>query len=194
MLDYLRQTIIFFNVLMFAWGFALNATALAPAKEVELPEVQGLEIKATYRFGSVMCSARPKEDTAVEITMLANTGTYRGGVWFLAVVDRNQRLSADIKEIVAHLSLDGKRVVTGKGISIGDWIGNKRTKSYVRFEFPAIDAHIKKLQAARVVKLQANGIYTLKLEHLPEIITALEQCQKKAKDRQFWKGAKNVCK
>ncbi len=195
MFDYRRRTVGFLCAFLLACGFALNAKALVPAQEVVLPSVQGSEIKAVKRFGKVMCSARPKEEDAIKLTLLADTGKYRGGVWYLGVSTRIQHLQPDVDgEAAAHLSLEGKRVVSGKVLAVGEWADNKRTATYVSFEFTAIDAYVKDIKAARVVELQAQGLRPLKLDGLPALITALEQCQQEAANPQFWKDAERVCR
>lgn len=185
--------LVFVGVFLLACGFTSNAIARAPAQEVELPSVQGWQIEAVKRGNSIMCSARQKDGNDKSITLLADTGKYRGGVWFLGVVSRNQYLEPNVKEAVAHLSLEGLRVVTGKVLAVGDWVGNKRTATYVRFDFPAIDAFVKDIKAAGVVELQAQGLSPLKLELLPPIITALEECQQESLNPGFWNNAKDVC-
>jgi hypothetical protein len=174
-------------------SLGLNAKALMNALEIELPSVQGWRIEAVARSGSVMCAARQAEKNGEKMTLLADTGKYRGGVWFLDVTTRNQHLKAGIKKAPAYLFLDGKPVVTGEVLDIGDWRGNKRTATYVRFEFPAIDAYIENIKAARVVKVQADGLIPIKLESLLPIITAIENCQRDSLHPEFWKGAEAVC-
>lgn len=140
-----------------------------------------------------MCSARQKEENGTAITLLADTGKYRGGVWYLGVVSRNQQLEPNVQQAEAHLLLDGKLVATGEVLAIGDWVGNKRTATYVRFDFPAIDSYVKAIKAARDVELQAQGLNPLKLESLPSIIAALEKCQQESLNPGFWDNAKDVC-
>ena len=147
------KTFVFVGVAVLASGFNLDAQALVPALKIELPGVQGWQIEAVKRGSSVMCSARQNEENGQKMTLLADTGQYRGGVWFLEVVSRNQHLESGVEETVARLSLNGKQVVTGKVLAVGNWIGSKRTATYVLFDFPAIDAYVKDIKAARVVEV-----------------------------------------
>lgn len=186
------RPLVFAAVALFASGLQSNVEARAPALEIKLPSVQGWQIEAVRRGNSVMCSARPEKNVN-GITLLADTGKYRGGVWFLGVVSRNQQLRSGVEETVARLSLNGKPVITGKVLAVGDWIGNKRAATYVRFDFPAIDAHVKDIKAARSIELQADGLSPLKLELLSPIITAIEKCQQESLNPEFWKDAKDVC-
>lgn len=185
--------LVFVDVFLLACGFTSNAIARAPAQEIELPSVQGWQIEAVKQGDSVMCSARKKEVNGESITLLADTGKYRGGVWFLGAVSRNKYLEPDVEEAEAHLSLEGQRVVTGKVLAVGDKVGNKRTATYVRFDFPAIDTFVKDIKAADIVELQAQGLSSLKLESLSPIITALEVCQRESLNPGFWSNAKDVC-
>jgi hypothetical protein len=187
------KAVVLVGIALLASGLRSNAEALVPALEVELPSVQGWQIKAVAREGSVMCSARQAEGNGEKMTLLADTGKYRGGVWFLGVVSRNQHLEPGIKEASAHLSLNGNHAATGKVLAVGDWTGNKRTATYVRFDFPAIDAYVKDIKAARVVEVQANGLSPIKLESLLPIITAIENCQHESLNPEFWKDAKSIC-
>ena len=174
-------------VALLASGLASNVEARGPALEIELPGVQGWKIEALKRGSSVMCSARQKEANAqgITITLLADTGKYRGGVWFLEVASRNQHLEPGVEETVARLFLNGKRVATGTALATSG--------AFVRFDFPAIDAHVKDIKAAHIIELQAEGLSPLKLESLSPIITAIEKCQQESLNPEFWKGAKNVC-
>lgn len=142
-----------------------------------------------------MCAARPprernREENAQDITLLTDTGGYRGGVWYLGVTSRNRHLESGVKETAARLYLDGKHVVTGKALAVGTWIDNK---GFVRFEFPAIDAHVEDIKAARVIEVEAEGLSPLELKSLLPIITAIEKCQQESLNPEFWKGAKGVC-
>lgn len=187
------RTLAFAAVALLASGFKSNVEARGPALEIELPSVQGWQIEAIKRGNSVMCSARQREENGQGITLLADTGKYRGGVWFLGVVSRNQHLESGVEETVASLSLNGKHVVKGKVLVVGDRIGNKRTATYVRFDFPAIDAHVIDIKAARLIEVQAEGLSPLKLDSLSPIITAIEKCQQESLNPEFWKDAKDVC-
>jgi hypothetical protein len=179
------RILLFAGVVLLVGGFASNAEALVSALEKTLPSVQGWKIEALKRGSSVMCLARQKEKNGKSMTLLADTGKYRGGVWFLDVSSRNHHLEPDVQEIVAHLSLNGKHVVTGTALAI---VGE-----FVRFEFPAIDAYVKDIKTAHVVEVQAQGLSPLKIESLPPIITALEKCQQESLSTEFWKDAKHVC-
>lgn len=187
------RTLTISAVVLLASGLESNVEARVPALQVELPSVQGWQIEAIKRGNSVMCSARPREESAQGITLLADMRTYRGGVWFLEVVSRNHHLKSGVEETVARLFLNGKHVVTGKALDVGDWVGNKRTATYVRFEFPAIDAHVKDIKAAQTIEVQAEGLSPLKLESLSPIITAIEKCQQESLNPEFWKDAKYIC-
>jgi hypothetical protein len=173
---------------LFACGISSNAEAsFYRERTIESPDLQGWEIAAR---NSGMCSARQREENGQSLTLLADPGKYRGGVWFLDVVSRNQRLKPGVLEAEAYLSLNGKRVITGKVLDIGDWHGEKRIATYVRFEFPAIDPYIKDVEAAREVEAQADGLSPLKLESLSPIIAALKNCQRESSNPEFWKNAK----
>lgn len=198
MFDHHCRKLVFAGVFMLAWCFMLNAKARGPAQEIELPSLEGWEIQAVKRGNSVMCSARKKEKNGKEITLLANSGDkYRDGAWFLGVFSRNHRLEPNVEEAAAQLSLEGKRVVTGKVLAVGGWVGNERTATYVRFDFPAIDAYVKDIKAASVVELSwgegQQDSRPLKLEPLRIIIAALEECQKESLRPSFWNNAKDVC-
>lgn len=193
MFEHHCRHLVFAGSFLLVCGFTPNAIALVPAQKIELPSVQGWKIEAIKRGNSVMCAARPREESDTGITLLADTHKYRGGVWFLGVVSRNQQLEPGIEEAVAYLSLEGKHVVAGKVLAVGDWVGNKRTATYVRFEFPAIDAYVKDIKAAQVVELQAQKSSPLKLELLSQIITAIEACQQQSLNPSFWDTAKDVC-
>ena len=187
------RNVVWAGLLLLAGGLTFNAEALVPAKEVELSEVQGWKVAAVMRGNSVTCSARSDDIDGKAITLLANTGKYRGGVWFLGIVSRKQQLEGAVEETAAHLVLDGKRVATGKALAVGDWVGTKRTATYVRFEFPAIDEYVEDLRQARLVEVQAQGLSPLKIEMLSPIILAIEKCQREGSNPEFWKKAKDVC-
>lgn len=140
-----------------------------------------------------MCSARKKDNNGGELTLLADTGHYRGGIWFLDVTSPDRHLKPGVQEASAHLLLDGKLVTTGKVLAIGDWTDDKTTRAYVRFEFPAIDTYVEAIKAARKIEVQADGLSPLKLEPLLPIITAIQKCQHEGLNREFWKNAENVC-
>ena len=137
-----------------------------------------------------MCSARQREENGQKITLLADPGRYRGGVWFLAIVSRNQRLRPGVLEEDAYLSLNGIRVIKGKVLDVGDWHGESRMATYVRFEFPAIDPYIKDVEVAREVETEAEGLSPLKLESLSPVIAALKNCQRESSNPEFWENAK----
>jgi hypothetical protein len=187
------KTLFFIGVAVLASGFNSTVEARMSALEIELPSVQGWQIKAVRRGDSVMCSARQKEENGNRMTVLADTGKYRGGVWFLEVVSRNQHLEPSIEEAVASLFLNGKHVATGKALAVGDRVGNKRTATYVRFDFPAIDSYVNDIKAARVVEIQTQDLNPLKIESLSPIITAIEKCRQESLNPEFWKDAKDVC-
>ena len=187
------KTLVVVGVALLASGLESSAEARMAALEVELPSVQEWKIGALKRGSSVMCSARQAEVNGQRGTLLADTGKYRGGVWFLDVVSLNQHLESDILEAPAQLYLNGKQVGTGKVLDVGNWTGKKRTATYVRYEFPVIDAYVKDIKAARIVEVRAQGLSPLKLESLSPIITALENCQQESSNPAFWKDAKHVC-
>lgn len=189
----IAKVLVVAGAVLLASGFSPNADARSAALEVELPSVRDMSIKAIKRGSSVMCSARPMVETNPKVTLLADTGKYRGGVWFLEVVSRDLQLEPTSEDVVAYLSLNGQHVATGKALAVGNWVGNKRTETFVRFEFPAIDAYVKDIKTARIVEIQASGFIPLRVESLSPIITALENCQQESLDSEFWKGAENVC-
>jgi hypothetical protein len=163
---------------LFAYSIISDAKAsFYRERTIESLGLQGWQIAAR---DSGMCSARQREENGQSITLLADPGRYRGGVWFLGVMSRNQRLKPGVLEAEARLSLNGKHVITGKVLDVGDWHGDKRMATYVRFEFPAIDLYIKDVEAARVVEAQADGLSPLKLESLSPIIAALKNCQRES--------------
>jgi hypothetical protein len=179
------RTVAFAAVALLASGLKSNVEARGPAQEIELPSMQGWQIEAIKRGNSVMCSARQNEENGQSMTLLADTGKYRGGVWFLEVASRDQHLEPGLQETVARLFLNGNHVVTGTALAT---VG-----AFVRFDFPAIDAHVKDIKAARVIEVQAEGLSPLKLESLSPIITAIEKCQQESLNPKFWKDAKDVC-
>jgi len=125
-----------------------------PAEEIQLPSVQGWRISAVRRSGnSVTCSAQKTDENGVVMTLLATTTEYCGGKWFLGVLSPSQHLKQGVQEALARLSLNGNPVVEGKALAVG----NKTTATCVRFDFPAIDAHVENIEAARVVELQVDG-------------------------------------
>jgi hypothetical protein len=187
------KKLVFVSITLLAFSFTSNVEALSPALEIELPSVQGWQIEAIKRGDSVMCSARKKEENSVSMTLLADTKKYRGGVWFLEIVSRNQHLKLGTEYAVADLSLDDKPVVKGRVSAVADWVGDKTTATYVRFEFPAIDAYIKDIKAARIVEAKTDGLSSLKIEGLPTVIFAVEKCQQESLNLKFWKNAKEVC-
>jgi len=173
------------GVVLFACGISSDADASFYREQtIEFPNLPGWDIAAR---DSGMCSARQREENGQEITLLADPSTYRGGVWYLGVVSRNQRLKPGELEAIARLSLDGKQVVTGKVLEVGDSVGGVRTATYVRVEFLAIDAHIGNIEAARVVEAQADGLSPLKLGSLSPIIAAIKKCQLESSKPKFWK-------
>ncbi|MDG9923925.1 MULTISPECIES: hypothetical protein [unclassified Pseudomonas] len=178
---------------LLASGFQSTVEARSSALEVDLPDVQGWQIEAVKRLSSVMCSARQSEENGRNMTLLADTGKYRDGVWFLQITTRNQQLEPGVDEAAASLSLNGQHVLTGKALAVGDWTGDKRTSAYVRFDFPVIDPYIKDIKAARVVEVQVQGLPPLKLESLAPIIATIENCQQESLSDEFWKDAKLVC-
>jgi hypothetical protein len=185
------KALAFAVVALLASGLTSNLEARVPAQQVELASVQGWKIEAVRRGGSVMCKAiQPVDKNGKEMTLIADTGTYRGGVWFLDIESRNRHLAPGVEETVAHLFLDGKRVITGNVVAIGNSVGGKK---YVRFEFPAIDAYVKDIKAARVIEVQAQGLSPLNLGSLSPIITAIEECQQESLNPGFWHGAESFC-
>lgn len=179
------KTFAFASVALLASSLQSNVEARVSAQEIELPSVQGWQIEAIKRSNSVMCSARQKNKNRKNMTLLADAGKYRGGVWFFDVVSPDLHLKPGVQEIVARLFLDGKPVVTGIALATA---GN-----FVRFDFPAIDNYVKDLKAARVIEVQAEGLTPLKLDSLSSIITAIEKCQLESLSFDFWKNAKSVC-
>ena len=186
-------TLVVVVVAVLVSGFKSNAEAKVPAQEIELPSVQGWQIEAIRRGNSVTCSARQKEENGKSMLLLADTRKYRDGVWFLDVTSRNHHLKPGAAGTEARLFLNGKPVITGKVWAIGDSIGGKPTATYVRFEFPAIDAYVKDIKTARVVEAHAEGLSPLRLEGLSPIITVIEKCQQDGLNPEFWKEAKDVC-
>jgi len=171
-----------------------NVEALGPAEEIQLPSVQGWRMSAVRRSGnSVTCYARKTDENGVGMTLLATTAEYRDGKWFLGVLSPSQHLKQGVQEASARLSLNGNPVVEGKALAVGNTIGNKTTATCVRFEFPAIDAHVENIEAARVVELQVDGLDPLKLEVVAPIISAIKKCLKESSNSGFWKDAKGVC-
>ena len=170
---------------LFTSSLSSSVEARVAALQVELPSVQGWQIHAVSRGGGVMCSARPKEESDVAITLLADTGKYRGGEWFLGIVSRNQHLEPSIEETEASLVIDGKQVATGTAVAT---IGR-----FVRFDFPAIDSHVEKIRAAHVIEVQAQGLIPLQLESLSIIINTIEECQTESRNPEFWNRAEHVC-
>ena len=174
--------------------FISNVEALVPAEEIQLPSVQGWRISAVRRSGgSVTCSAQKTDENGVAMTLLATTAEYRDGKWFLGVLSPNQHLKQGVQEALARLSLNGNPVVEGKALAVSKTTGNKTTATCVRFDFPAIDAHVENIEAARVVELQVDGLDPLKLESLSPIISAIKKCLKESSNPAFWKDAKDVC-
>jgi hypothetical protein len=175
-------------------GFAMLAsmigsTALAtlvPEQTVKLPIVKDWHMEAVKRGSSIMCSARQEEVKTQHITLLADTGKYRGGVWFLQVVSRNQRLKAGMETSTARLVLNGKDVAIGKALDVGDWNGDKRTASYVRYEFTAIDAHVDSMQSTSAMQIRADGLNPISLASLSPVIVALKKCQQQSAKPTFW--------
>ncbi len=153
-------------------------------RKIEFPGLPEWDIAAR---DSGMCSARQREENAQAITLFADPGKYRGGVWFLGVVSRNHRLKPGALEAEARLSLDGRPVVTGKALEVGDWVGGTRTATYVRVEFLAVDAHMGRIEAARAVEVQADGLSPLQLGSLSPIIAAIKKCQFESSKPEFWK-------
>lgn len=188
------KALLFACIVLLVSSLESNVEAGVSALEIKLPSVKGWQIEAVKKGNSVMCLARQKEEKGQRMSLLADTGKYHGSVWFLEVVSRNQHLESGVEEAVARLSLNGKYVVSGKVLSVGDWIGNKRTATYVRFEFPAIDDYVKDIKAARVVEVQAQGISPLRLEALSPIITEIEKCQQDGLNPEYWKNAEHVCR
>jgi hypothetical protein len=196
----LPKAVVFVAFALLATGLKANAAsatcsgragAFLSTLQVELPSIPGWKIEAVDRGGLVTCSARPAGASGQEMTVLA--GTYRGGEWFMGVVSRDRRLESGIQEAPAYLYLNSKHVATGKVLAVGDSIGGKRTATYVRFDFPAIDAYVKDIKTARLVEVKAQGLYPLKLELLSAIIDAIESCQKQSLNPKFWKDAESVC-
>lgn len=183
------NSFLFFGIAAFAAGFQSHAQARSSALQLELPSVQGWKIEAVKRLSSISCSARQNEENGQKMTLLADTGKYREGVWFLEIISRNHHLQPGTKEAVAYLNLDGKQIITGKAIAIGDG----KQISNVRFEFPAIDAYIKDINTAQVVAVQTQDLSPLMLESLSPIITRIENCQQESLNLDFWKDAKLVC-
>jgi hypothetical protein len=174
--------------------FISNVEARGPAEEIELPSLQGWQITAIRRSGSsVTCSAQKTDENGVGMTLLATTAEYRNGKWFLGVLSPSQHLKQGMQEALARLSLNGKPVVEGKALAVSNTTGNKTTPTCVRFDFPAIDAHVENIEAARVVELQVDGLDPLKLEALSPIISAIKKCLKESANSAFWKDAKGVC-
>jgi hypothetical protein len=179
-----RRFALFFVALL-AYGISLDATAsFYRERTIEFPNLPGWDIAAR---DTGMCSARQREEGGQKITLLADPDKYRGGVWFLGVSSRNQRLKPGVLEAEAHLSLNGKRVIVGQVLDVGNWRGGQRTATYVRYDFPAIDVHIKDIEVARVVEIQAEGLIPLKLESLSPIIAAIKKCQLESSKPEFWK-------
>jgi len=171
-----------------------NVEARGPAEEIQLPSVQGWRMSAVRRSGSsVTCSAQKTDENGVVMTLLATTAEYRGGKWFLGVLYPSQHLKQGVQEALARLSLNGNPVVEGKALAVGNTTDNKTTATCVRFDFPAIDAHVENIEAARVVELQVDGLDPLKLESLAPIISAIKKCLKESSNPAFWKDAKDVC-
>ena len=136
---------------------------------VVLPPVDGWQIEAR----SSSCIATFNDGHGQKTTILANRTKYRGGVWYLSVESSNQHLKPDAYRAEARLSLDGKERIVGEVVSIGTWAGTQRD---VRYEFTAIDNHIGDIEAARVIKAQAEDLSPLKLEPLKAIIAVIKKC------------------
>jgi hypothetical protein len=191
------KALAFAVVTLLASSLTSNVEARMPAQRVALPSVQGWQIEAVMRGESVMCSARqPREENGKEMTLIAYTGieTDRDGVWSLSVMSRNRHLAPGVDETEARLFLDGRHVITGSVVAIGDWGDDKRTVTYVRFEFPDIeDAYVEDIKAARVVEAQAQGLSSLNLGSLSPIITAIEECQQEGLNPGFWHDAESFC-
>jgi tetrahydromethanopterin S-methyltransferase subunit F len=169
---------------------AISSTAFAtlvPEQSVKLPSVQNWQIEAVKRTSNIMCSARPTEEKDHSITLLVDAGKYRGGVWFLQVVSRNQRLKAGVQTSTARLALNDKDVAVGKALEVGDSIGGKRTASYVRYEFAAIDAYVDSIQSASTVQIRADGLNPITLASLSSVIAALKKCQHDSARPEFWR-------
>ena len=176
---------LFVGIALLAGGVSSDAEASRyTERTIEFASLPGWDIAAR---DSGMCSARQREENGQKITLFADPNTYRGGVWYLDVVSRNHRLKSGVIEAVARLSLDGTQVVTGKALEVGSWVGLTRTATYVRVEFLAIDAHIGKIEAAREVEAQADGLSPLKLGSLSPIIAAIRKCQLDSSKPEFWK-------
>ena len=185
----LINSFLFFGIAVFATGFQSHAQARSSALQLELPSVQGWKIEAIQRLSSISCSARQNEENGQKMTLLADTGKYREGVWFLEITSRNHHFQPGTKEAVAYLTLDGKQVITGKALAIGDG----KHISNVRFEFPAIDAYVKDINTAQVIEVQTQDLSPLMLEPLSPIISRIENCQQESLNPDFWKDAKLVC-
>lgn len=176
---------LFVGIALLAAGVSSDTEASRyTERTIEFANLPGWDIVAR---DSGMCSARQREENGQSITLFADPNTYRGGVWFLGVESRNHRLKSGVLETVARLSLDGTQVVTGKALEVGSWVGHTRTETYVRVEFLAIDAHIDKIEAAREVEAQADGLSPLKLGPLSPIIAAIRKCQLDSSEPGFWK-------
>ena len=176
---------LFVGTALFAAGLSSDAEASRyTERTIEFANLPGWDIAAR---DSGMCSARQREENGQSITLFADPNTYRGGVWFLGVVSRNRRLKSGVLQSVARLSLDGTQVVTGKALEVGSSVGLTRTATYVRVEFLAIDAHIDKIEAAREVEVQADGLSPLILGPLSPIIAAIRKCQLDSTQPEFWK-------
>ncbi|MEO4048801.1 hypothetical protein AAFN46_17115 [Pseudomonas sp. CAU 1711] len=185
----LLNSFLFFAIAVFAAGFQSNAQARSSALQLELPSVQGWKIEAIQRLSSISCSARQNEENGQKMTLLADTGKYRGGVWFLEITSRNHHFQPGTEEAVAHLTLDGKQVITGRALTIGDG----KHISNVRFEFPAIDAHIKDISLAQAIEIQTHELNPIKINPISPIINTLEKCQQESLNLEFWKEAKQIC-
>lgn len=183
----------FAGVLVLANAYTLDAEARSSAEQVKLPSVQGWKMEALRRSNSVTCSARKSDENGEILTLLANTGGYRGGKWFLSAISRDHHLSPALQEAPANLFLDGERVITGKALAIGGRVGNRITQPHVRFDFPTIDAYVEDIKTARKIEVQAHGLSPFGLESLSPIISAVQQCLDESLNQEFWKKAEQVC-
>jgi hypothetical protein len=169
-----------------------NVEARVRSLEVKLPGVDGWQIMARDRLSSVSCSGT-KIINGIDLHVIADKGGYQGGVWFLSVTSHHHRLKAGLDEAEAKLLLNSRSLVVGKALSVSDRVGKKRTSTYTRFEFPAIDSSINDLETPGSLEIKAEGIDPIALESLSPIISALKNCHQDSSEPDFWKNAEEKC-
>jgi hypothetical protein len=167
--------------------------ARSMAKDVRLQVVQGWQISATGRVGSVTCAARRRDTDGQRLYLSVKVIADREATWELQVTTRHRALAADVAQAAAGLLVAGTPVATGSAVALGSSTDSQGAGRFVRFEYPALTGGVEAIKQASAVELSAPGLAPLQIASLAPIVTALEQCQQNSLNPAFWNNALTRC-